>query len=189
MIKAVIWDLGGVLTYYTTGHFKQFWNNAKGSKKLREEFGTGKISQKEFVERGARLLKISKKNFLANYKKLYFGEALNKPVFGIYKKMKLTKYILSDTNPISQRFRNQKFKKIYILAKKNFLSTQIKTRKSSAKTFNFMLKKIKLKKSEILFIDDLEEYIKISKSIKIPSILYQNPKQLELELKKFGVLK
>jgi HAD superfamily hydrolase (TIGR01509 family) len=188
MIKAIIWDLGGVITYYKTGGFQLFWKDIEGSHELRNEFGSGKISTKEFIERGSKLLGISKKSFLEDYKKLYFGEVLNEEVFKIYKEVEITRYILSDTNPIVQRFRNKKFKKVYLLTKKNFLSTKLKTRKADIGTFTLLIKNIKLKPEEVIFIDDIEKYVEKAKSLGMKTIHYKNPEQLKREFERFNLI-
>ena len=76
MIKAVVWDIGGVLI--DNPNIRNFWQKKKSSRKLRNEFGSGKLSKKEFIKRGAELLGMSQKKFLEGYKRAYLSMDLIK---------------------------------------------------------------------------------------------------------------
>jgi HAD superfamily hydrolase (TIGR01509 family) len=183
-IKAIIWDIGGVLGEYTGNC--NFWKGVKEGKELRDKFGSNKMSTEEFIERGSKLMKMSKEDFLNGYKD-YTAIKLNKPVLEIYKKIKLDQYILSDVSPLFRMDRAELFKEAVKIAKETFWSTDIKMRKSSVETFQFVLKKIKRKPEEVLFIDDIKELTEKAASLGINTIHYQNPEQLKRELKKFGI--
>ncbi len=187
MIKAVVWDIGGVL--FKDPKVGNFWGDASGSKELRKEFGSGQISKEEFIKKGARFLKIDEKTFIKRYKETYLCPKKQiKESLEIYKKMKTDKYILSDTNPIFAEGTKDNEKEIYPFAKKVFLSHEIKLRKSDLQTFKFIIKEIGLNPREILFIDNNLEHAKAAKSLGMNSIHYQNPEQLKSDLKRFGAL-
>lgn len=183
MIKAVIFDIGGVLR--NNIDVKRFWKSSKGSKRLREDFGTGKLSIKEFISKGSKLLNLSEEEFFKEYKKAYDNTRLNKKVFNIYKKIRLNKYLLSDTNPLHTNFEKKKYKKI--AAKKIFLSHNIGMRKNKVETFKFIIKKAKLNPEEVIMIDDEPKNLDNAKKLGMCTILFKNAKQLKKDLKKFGI--
>ncbi|MCX6742116.1 MAG: HAD-IA family hydrolase [Candidatus Pacearchaeota archaeon] len=185
MIKAIIWDIGGVLGEYIGNC--NFWKNVKEeARELRDKFGSSKMSAEEFIEKGSKLLNMNKEDFLKGYKD-YTAIRLNEPAIKIYKKIKIDKYILSDVSPLFRADRAEFFKGVCELAKETFWSTDIKMRKSSIEAFKFVLKKINRKPEEVLFIDDVKELTDRAKSLGINTIHYQNPEQLKLELKDFGI--
>ena len=185
MIKAIVWDIGGVLI--EDPKIKDFWGENKESKKLRDEFGTGKISVNEFVKQGSRLLNLNEKDFLKEYKKAYFSIRLIKDVFNTFKKIKLQKYILSDSNPLHAEYVKNNFKDILRLTERTFFSHETGSRKSQEESFNYMLKKIKMKSLEIVFIDNKKECTDTAKKLGIHTILFKNNIQLKKDLAKFGV--
>jgi FMN phosphatase YigB (HAD superfamily) len=186
MIKAVVWDIGGVL--FEDPDVGNFWGDTSGSKELRKEFGSGQISKEEFIKKGAKCLNIDEKSFMKKYQKTYLCPKKQiKESLEVYKKMKTDKYILSDTNPIFAEGTNDNEKEIYPFAKRVFLSHEIKLRKSDIQTFKFIIKEIGLNPNEILFIDNKEEYIRDAESLGIVGIHYQNPSKLKSDLKKLGI--
>jgi len=187
MIKAVVWDIGGVLI--DNPNIRNFWQKKKSSRKLRNEFGSGKLSKKEFIKRGAELLGMSQKKFLEGYKRAYLSMDLIKEGLDAYKKTKVNKYILSDTNPIHGDFLKKNFPQIFKKAKKVFLSYEIKLRKDRDKSepFKFLAKKLKINPEEILFIDDTSENLENAKKAGIKTVLCDNPKELKNKLEKYRI--
>ena len=180
-IKAIIFDIGGVIV--ENPKYKEFWNNIDGSAKLREDFGTRRITTKEFIREGSRLLNISQKQFLKEYKESYWTGELIYSVFNIFKSIKIKKYILSDTNPLHQQYLKRRFPEIFKLSNKVFLNL----RKSNPKSLKVVIKRIKLSPNHIIFIDDKKEIVTLARSLGINAILFGNPKELKKELFNFGV--
>jgi len=183
-IKAVIFDIGGVLV--ENPKYKEFWAKVKvkDSNKLRVLFGEGRISEKEFLRRGSEMMQISEKEFYRRYKKRYWTGKLMKEAFIIYKNIKIKKYIFSDTNPIHQRYLNSKFKRLFKLADKIFLNK----RKLYLSSYKHVLKEINEKPENIILIDDKISEIKKAKKLGIKTILFQNSNKLKSELKKLKVI-
>ncbi len=179
-IEAIVWDIGGVLI--ENPDIENFWKGDIESKELREQFGAGKISINQFVSKSAKMLDMSKLKFLRECKKIYFSIKIIEEVFDIYQRIQINQYILSDTNPIHAKYIQANFKQIFRLSKGVFLSNKIKRRKSDIETFEFLIKKIRLKPEQILFIDDTKKHIEKAKSLGINTIYYQNPQQLLEEL-------
>ena len=185
MIKAVIWDIGGVLL--KNPKYKEFWKDSK-SFDLRRSFSSGKISTKQFIEKGADLLKISGSEFLKKYKSSYFSVRLIYQTYNIFKNIKINNYILSDTNPLNSKHIKKSFPEIFNKCKKVYLSDEIKLRKDSLDIFKFVIKDLKLKPSEILFIDDKKRATDLAKKVGINSITYVSSNNLKLNLKKYNLI-
>jgi len=185
MIKAIIWDVGGVIGDYLSSP-DSFWRDIPGSKQLRDEFGSSKMSTKEFIKKGMKMLDLNKKDFLKGYN-TYVSVKLNKDVVKILKQIKIDQYILSDVSPLAYKQRLIDFKDILKLMKDVFWSTELKMRKSSIKTFQVVIKKIRKRPEEVVYIDDVEEHLERAKSLGINTILYKNPKQIKEALENLGV--
>ena len=185
MIKAVIFDIGGVEV--NNVKIKDFWKNKSRSKKIRYDFGTGKLTIKQFIKKGGQLLCLPEKEFLKEYKKAYDKIKTHKGVIKIFKKIKLNKYILSDNNPLHTQFIKESHKEIFKTADKVFLSQKMGMRKDKVATFKFVLKKIKRKPGETVMIDDEESNLRHARKLGMRTILFKNARQLKKDLKKFGI--
>ncbi len=185
MIKAVVWDVGEVLI--TSPKVESFWKSKEEAKKLRKEFGSGRLPTQEFIVRGSNLLNLDQSKFLEDYKKTYCSLKPMNEVLEIYKNMKTDKHILSDTNPIHLDFVKKNFPKIFEMSKKNYFSSDIGLRKDSEEVFNFVSNDLSLSPKEILLIDDKKAIVDLSKDSGWNAIQFVNTKQLKNELNKMGV--
>ena len=75
----------------------------------------------------------------------------------------------------------------YKIFKPVFLSCEIGLKKPSASVFKHVLKKLKLRANECIFIDDNENYLKGAEAVGIKTILFSNFSQLVGSLRKFGI--
>ena len=180
MIEAIVWDIGGVLIEDV--NIDKLWKNSRKSIQIRNEFGEGKLNTKQFISKGSKLLKKSKKQFISNYKKIYSSFNKINNTIKIYKNIKLDRYIFSDTNPIREYLIKEKTRDIFNLAKKVFLSHKIKMRKGNIKSYKYIIKKIGLEPEKILFIDNSEKNILLAKKAGINAILYTNSEKLKKDL-------
>jgi len=185
MIKAVVWDIGGVLL--TDPKIGEFWQNKEGAKELRKEFGLGKLPVQDFVVKGSKLLNLNQNKFLESYKRAYFSIEPIKDTSQIYENMKADKYILSDTNPIHLDFVKKNFPKIFEMSKKNYFFSEIGLRKDSKEVFEFVLEDIGLDSKEILLIDNKREIADLSKNTGWNAIQFVNAEQLKQDLKRYNV--
>lgn len=185
MIKAVIFDIGGVLRENLK--VKSFWKNKRGSRKLRHAFGTGKLSNKEFIKKGTKLLDLSEKEFLKQYKKAYSISKIKKNVFSILRKIKVKKYILSDNNAIYTSYEKKEHAEIFKEVDRAFLSQNIGMRKDKVQAFKFVIKRIKTKPEEAVMIDDENDNLKNARKLGMKTILFKNSRQLKKDLKKLGI--
>lgn len=181
IIKAIVWDIGGVLL--EDPMVEDFWKDKSESKELRELFGRGHLSKKEFIKKGSSLLGLSKDKFLNSYSKAYFSI---KKIYAVFKLFEMTKglnYIFSDTNPLHTEFVRKRYPEIFSLARKSFLSHEINKRKGDQEAYRRVISDLNLKPEEILLIDNKQEVLDSAKKEKIQTFLYRDPEELERELK------
>ena len=69
------------------------------------------------------------------------------------------------------------------------ISCDVGMRKPNPKIYQYILKKLKLKPVQTIFIDNQEWNIKPAKNIGMNTILFKDSNQAIKELKKFGVLR
>jgi HAD superfamily hydrolase (TIGR01509 family) len=198
MIRAVIFDLGGV--YFTDG-FKSAINKfhrkyGMPAKKLKDElvggigkdYCTGKISRKVFWNRLSKSFKLSEKHTkLDNMwnECYYINPDLRQMARQLRKKMKIG--ILSSTSRQRLAYLNKKYDFYKDFHYRQF-SYHTKTTKSDEKTFEFLAAKLKMKPSEILYIDDEFEHLRAAKKAGIKTLKFTNNIQLERDLKKLKLL-
>ena len=198
-IKAVIFDVGGVLAIEnkplkTIGKINHFGVHEYIAKKLKisldqyfDSIDTnyalsieGKISEKKTISFLSKNLKTTSKKLIKLYKKAYKKNfKQNKQLFKQAFKLKQLGYkitILSDQWYLSYRalMSDKKYKKFSPV----IVSCFVGMRKPNPKIYKLTLKKLKLKPSECIFIDNQEWNIKPAKKLGIKTILFKNNKQL-----------
>ena len=202
MIKAVIFDLGGV--YFTDGtkiaiekiskkynlSFKSVQEILKTGSELSKLYRKGEITFKEFWDKVKNLLKIKADNKELNQIWVESYEPIQGTI-EIIKQLKekgIRIYYLSD---------NVKERVKYLQAKFNFLENFVEgvfsneahiTKKEGVGVFKLALEKTNDKPEDVAYIDDKEEYVETAKKLGIKAICFKSPKQLEEEFKNLGIL-
>jgi len=195
MIKAIIFDFGGV--YFTYSHdlllnaLKRTLNlNKKTIKKAWlsyiYDYNEGKVSENVFWKKFKNRLKINSND-----------EVLRKSVLSIFKPIKDThkivqklgkKYQLcllsNHTNWLDDLNRKFDFYKNFDVIINSF---KVGARKPNTKIFKTALKKLGVKPKECVFIDDTIKYVKKAKKLGIKGIVFKSTEQLKQDLKKLGV--
>lgn len=197
MIKAIIFDIGGVVTSPATFHpFARKYAKALGLKetgiydilqKYWKLWELEKINEKEFFESVARDLKMEG-----------HGEKIREDLYNIAKpckgihllinKLRKGYKIFALTNHAREFFEfldsrqdiENKFEKV-------FKSYETGFAKPDPKFFKYMLDRIGMKPEECVFIDDSEKNVKAAGMLGFKAILHKNLKQTEKELKELGV--
>jgi putative hydrolase of the HAD superfamily len=182
-IKGIIFDIGGVLL--DDPQFSTFWQGKEESKKLRDQFGTGKISIPDFITQGRTMLGLTETNFTTQYNSAYSGMNKIEEVCMIFNQITIDKFIFSDTNPIHFNYCIEKYSDIFNQATKMFLSYEIGLRKDDKESYDYLLKNITHKPEELLFIDNKSEYIEKAASFGINGIVYKPGINLIFEINKF----
>ncbi|MEM5777449.1 MAG: HAD family phosphatase [Candidatus Aenigmatarchaeota archaeon] len=204
MIKAIIFDFGGVCFY--PGNSSQllleaifrsklpkiklisiFFSTKRNEiKKLVDKFNEAKLNEDDLFR---EIKRITRYNFSERDLKKQIID-LNKPikpVIEILEKLK-NRYklcLLTNNNSwldeINEKHRFYQYFDVIIN------SYNVKVAKPNRKIFEIALSKLKFKPNECIFIDDKKENVLAAEEYGINSIKYKNPKQLIKDLKKFGV--
>jgi epoxide hydrolase-like predicted phosphatase len=103
----------------------------------------------------------------------------------LLKKSGLKLYILSN----QMKFRADYIKTHFDIRffNKAFFSNELGFMKPDKKIYNYVLKQIKFKPNECLFIDDKIDNIESAKSLGINTIQFKSVNQVKKDLDKFGV--
>jgi len=205
-IKAIIFDIGGVLSLgkymvhpkhkHRTGVHEYIIKKLKIS--VDQYFDsidtyyaksiTGEISEKQAISKIAKNLKITPKKLLKLYTKAYKKNfKINKPLYKLAFKLKKKGYkiaILSDQWHLSKKSHKLIDQKLINKFDVVILSPDVKMRKPNPKIYKLILKKLKVKPKEALFIDNQPWNIKPAKKLGMQTILFKNNKQCFEELKK-----
>jgi glucose-1-phosphatase len=186
MIKCIIFDWGGI---FSTNDYKRISKEFKAPikiisdleykysdtmncsgfwKELREKHGVNK-TDKQMAE-------------IFNYE-LMIGFLKYLPKFKNYSLVLLSDQVTSHTN-----YLRKKYKKYLDNFDKVYFSNEIGLIKKNKSPFRFVLKQVKYKPEECLFIDDTLLNIKNAKSLGINAIQFKSISQLKKDLKKFDIL-
>ena len=185
-IKAVVWDIGGVLVKAPKTNY--LWNGADGSKELRYLFGSGKVSIEEFVSKGSKLLRISVEEFLNKYEEIYSARELIQETFDIYKKFSNMNYLFADTNPIHLKNLRKNFPELSSNSVQSFMSSEIGYRKCDDESYKLITEKIECVSEEILFIDNTDWVLEKARQEGIQTSLYVGTEKLKEDLKKYDLI-
>lgn len=197
MIKAIIFDVGGVVYSENPKQFKENICRLCGVDtsdfhravtKYYKHAQRGKIKGTKYPELIAKELGINKNKFLKNYKKLRRNIIkLNKDVELTILRLKKDYIIGTLTNIIHLHHQLRKKKNVYKHFKVKIISCEVGYRKPDKQIYKLLIKKLKLSPKEIVFIDDEPENLPPAKKLGINGILFKNNKQLVRELRKLGV--
>mgnify|MGYP003973941605 CR=1 FL=1 len=135
----------------------------------------------------AKDLEVDKKELLENWIK-YKRKSVKKnfELEKTYKKLKKDYIVASMSGVLDIHYKLCNEKKVYDVFEFNICSYKVKTNKPDLKIYKLLLKKLKLKPEEIVFIDDTPICVDTAKKIGMNAILYKNNGQLKGELR--GVL-
>lgn len=189
MIKALIFDWGGVLGPDSNKLTSEILSQKYGLDKdaLNHDLDSLEDQYSTVSDNANYYTTISLKH---NLPKNILRKTLNSipagPVFLFVKKIKnMKRYILSNQmKPKTDAIRKNNDLKFF---NDLFFSNEIGLMKPDKKIFKYMLKKIRLKPEECIFIDDLKENIKSAAAIGFHTIYFQNIKQFQKELAKYNI--
>lgn len=198
MIKTIFCDLGNVIIF--VDHNKKINNLKKFSdkdagyinkffiySKARKDFDKGKISAIQLYKNFKNKLNL-KLNF-KQFKKVwcsYFSP--NKEMEILLKKLKKNYklVLLSNTDEIHFTYIKNKYKILNIFDGL-VLSYKVGYSKPNPLIYQYALKKAKALPNEIVYIDDILEFVKAAKFFGIKSIQYKDSERLIKGLKQFKI--
>lgn len=194
-IKAIIFDVAGVMT---TLEDKDIVDHSIKQYKIKKEifepiyyrylyqYERNQISEEQFLK---RLFKAINRPFDKDFLNKKFSFKKPKPkvmqfVKSLNKRYKV--YYLTNEGEDYWKKVLKKYK-IHKLVKKGFASYQIGSRKPSRKVFKYILRIIKCKPKEVIFIDDTKKNVNGALKVGLNAVQFNNLKQIKNGLKKFGV--
>jgi len=200
MIKAVVFDVGGVLQtsqskFFSNYIYKKFQIDKlefdKAFQKILPLLTTGKINERAFWEKFIKETKsktpIPKKSPFENKKYLSLHKK-NFKVIKIVKNLKQNKYKLAVlSNTISTHAKICREKGLYDLFPIVILSNKVGLKKPDPEIYRLVLKKLDTKPIETIFIDDRKENTNTADKLGFRTIVFKNAEQLKRDLKKFKV--
>ncbi|MFH1126741.1 MAG: HAD family phosphatase [archaeon] len=197
MIKAIIFDYGGVISNNTDSMILEHISNSckvplnvtkKAIAGILEKYQTGAINDemfwKEFKSKTGTDLP---KNYLELWTETYEKELkINHDALNLIKNLRIEKYtlaLLSNTIPPHTRY----IKKHIKLFDHTILSTEAGLRKPDENIYILALKMIGNRPEECIYIDDIQEYLTPAGKLGIHTIHYKNIPLLKRELLKQGI--
>ena len=192
MIKAIIFDMGGVIAlgyHKVEKEFKKLYGHPYSTfekMRIHKKWNKGEISADEFVEYISRRYIITTNReslvrfWTESYKKnIYY----DKRILKLVKKLKTNFKVYCLSNTINEHAVNdKKYQKIF---DRVFLSSEIGMRKPNREIYRYVLKCIGYKPEEYIFIDDKKLYIEAAQKMGIICIQYKAYVQLIHDLGKY----
>jgi epoxide hydrolase-like predicted phosphatase len=199
MIKVIIFDIGGVVLYAEDSLNNVFeqWGVMLGlaegksvefHNKYLDRMLVGKISAKQYFATFKKEFKIK-----GDIEKLWMKIALkniklNKELLKIIDKLRKQYPIIVLSNVTETRSNVDTYFDLYSHFDKAFLSYKLKMVKPSKSIYQHVLKKMKVKPEEVLFIDDKEFNLRTARELGIRCIQFNNNAQLKTEFARIGLL-
>jgi epoxide hydrolase-like predicted phosphatase len=198
MIKAIIFDWGGVLIDNPTDNLMKYCAESlevdvkrfkNAFSKYESVFQKGKISENKLWDKicsELNLKKPSSKSLWKNAVKNIFKD--KKQIYNLILLLKKRGYLigfLSNTEmPAREYFLENGYEKYFDAT---IFSCIEKTVKPEEKIYNLTLKRLNVKANESVFIDDKLDYIDGAKKVGMNGIVFKTPKQLIKELSSFSI--
>jgi len=199
MIKAVIFDVGGVLhtnemkfvyqdIISTLGLTKGLFDSSYN--KLIEPFAKGEISEEKFWNLFTKATHATKtlpeeslfrREFVRRYK-------VNQDVIDLVKILKGKGYKLAVlSNTIKPHVEVNKKMGIYDYFPILILSNEVGLIKPDPRIYRLTLNRLRVEPSEAIFIDDKKEFVKAAENAGLEGIVFRNAQQLKKDLSVYGV--
>jgi len=198
--SAIVFDLGQVLIPFDYQNFinslnrhkvglgERFIYLYKENYHIHRDFEKGKISEEDFISTMLRWTenKISAEEFCRNWSDIF---SLNEEVIGLLPilKEKYKLYLLSNTNAIHKRYGYQHYEFLKIFDKL-FLSHEVGFVKPEKEIYQEIMKYSGIPAEELIFIDDIKEYVEAAKELGWDGIHFIGYQNLLGELKSRNIL-
>lgn len=197
-IKSIIFDLGNVLVNFNAKKAaKRFAKACKVTvQEVWDHFFTdptekaytrGEISCKEFYNHSCKAMNapVDFETFKHYWNDIFWeNKGMDELLAKLKKKYPL--YLISNTNKMHFDYLLAKFTLLRHF-KKTFPSHEVGHRKPEPQIYQKVLRKIKLKPEQTVFVDDVEKFVLGARAVGMHAIQFKNRAQLERELKKMGV--
>lgn len=197
MIKTIIFDAGGVVIeqgkqldefakIFKPKNKKEFW------KKINHFVGplcTEEISESEYWRRIAESENVDPKIIPSNLWIKGYEETtrVNPSVVKLIKSLRKKYKMILISNTIKPHVDINRKRGLFENFDDVLNSNEVHLSKDTPEIFKLALKRNQLDANECVFIDDIQRFVKIAKSLGIKCILFKNVGQLKNELRDFGV--
>ena len=197
-IKAIMFDMGNVLIFFDAKRSSKAFSEAVGVpedkiwqtffvSELERIYTRGEISSEEFYQKVSE--HFPKKIDFTTFTHLWndiFTE--NSEMSDLLKRLKkhYPLYLISNTNDLHFEYVRTKFPVVQHF-EKCFPSHVVGHRKPDKAMFEHVLREIKLKPEETIFVDDVAEFVESAKSLGIHGVQFTSRQDLEKELHKLGI--
>lgn len=198
MIKAIIFDLGGVIVNVDkTGQYKKFSADSNkpfsfvkdylDTSHLKESFEKGRLNTAQFYSEISRELnlKMDFKNFKKEWCNIFtLNKNIKKLIINLKRNFKLI--LLSNTDELHFKYLKNKYKIINAFDA-YVLSYEVGYRKPNLLIFSHAIKKAKTLPFNCIYIDDIRAFVFVAKLTGMKAFQYKNFKKLVYDLKNIGV--
>jgi epoxide hydrolase-like predicted phosphatase len=196
MIKLIIFDLGGVVINYYEEQYFDFLSKKTGinTKKIKAAFSdiikqqeAGKITLAEMEKIAIKRLNINRNvlEWSNTFKRI--AKPNKKTLITVRQLKKNYKVVLLTNISYSRYISATRFIFDKTLFKKRFVSCYLKMRKPDKKIYLYVLKVMKVKPSEAIFIDNLKENVAGAEKVGIHGLLFTSNEKLITDLKKIRI--
>jgi len=197
-INAVIFDLGNVLVNYDVKKAARRFSEAGGISQVRiwahfflskfeQAYTRGEISTPEFYRAARRVFRkpVSYSTFKHYWNDIFWeNPGMDKLLTRIKKHYPL--YLISNTNALHFTHIKKHFKLLRHFDRK-FPSHEVGARKPDLKIYRRVLKKIRLRPEETVFIDDMKSFIAGARKAGMHAIRFKTRPQLIRDLRRLGI--
>ncbi len=195
-LKAIIFDLGGVVaTGGYLGFIKHYCAECftpAGKKKIFElerQVNLAEITENQFYKEIDRIFGVHMKPSVM-HRQIVSHMKADQGLKHMIPKLKKAKIALFSNSLGNMAM--EVLKKRHLTSKKFFdrifLSTKMHLSKPDKEAYRYVLKKLKVKPSEAMMVDDRSENLRPAKAIGMNVILYKNSKQFGKEIKKYQLV-
>ncbi|MDE1824998.1 MAG: HAD family phosphatase [Candidatus Micrarchaeota archaeon] len=197
MIKCILFDLGGVLIDFSDEQYIKYLAEKSGMGEgkverlvdpLWKRMDSGDIHVKSFEKGASKLLGIGSReaSLLEFYKSRVRS---NKPMLQLALSLSRSYTLAFLSNVDRTRYGISSGLLGKVPFSYRFVSSVIGLRKPDPKVYRYVLKKMRMKSSEVLFIDNQTENVAGARRVGIKSILFTDKSALVEALKKRGILR
>ncbi len=198
MIKLVLFDLGGVIIKVPDDENYKRLGKISGTspayaervvKEEAEPFESGKITLKEFEKRVAGILGIkpSEVRWLQFFKKTAKPDNAMVELVTELKRNYTVAYLSNADRWRYEHVRNHVIRGFADLFDYKFVSFKLGCVKPYSPIYKKVLSKLKLKPSEVIFIDNIAKNVSGARAVGINSIIFTGIKKLESDLARLGI--
>lgn len=197
-IKTVIFDMGNVLLHYDATRAGKAFAKVCGASFLKlwlhfftspieKAYTRGEMSTREFYKYAQAVFKkpVSFEEFKKYWNEIFWeNEGMEKILVRLKKNYPL--FVISNTNDMHYEYICKEFA-ILRHFDRLFPSHKVGARKPDALIYQKVLRAIKYKPEETVFIDDVPKFVRGARKVGMHAIRFRSNEQLVSDLKKLGV--